>query len=278
MPKKTCKTAKIPSSHTFWSQVWALGSLRRSPHSSPSAPVGQSRHQQEAEERPPPHEPYVANPTPSAGETTGKGPATAIHKVRPHAATCTADFHRFHQAPGRVQPVLIVFPSSHTFWSQVWALGSHRHSPHSSPSASVGQSRRQQEAEEPPSPHEPYVANPIPSAGETTGKGPATAIHEVRPHAATCTADFHRFHQAPGGIQPLPTVLDTTQDRRMDSTPGPAKIPADALGFVDTLTSQWDAINTGYRQTLSTFSTAVNGITGVRLPNGRCSSLTDAHT
>ncbi|KIM58625.1 hypothetical protein SCLCIDRAFT_1218467, partial [Scleroderma citrinum Foug A] len=100
-------------------------------------------------------------------------------------------------------------PSSHTFWSQVWALGSLRRSPHSTPSASVGQSRRQQETEGPPPPHEPYVANPTTSAGETTGKGPATAIHE-----------------ASGSVQPVPTVLDTTQDRRVDSTPGPAKIPA----------------------------------------------------
>ena len=169
-------------------------------------------------------------------------------------------------------------PSSHTFWSQVWALGSLRRSPHSTPSASVGQSRRQQETEGPPPPHEPYVANPTTSAGETTGKGPATAIHEVRAHAATCIADSHRFHQASGSVQPVPTVLDTTQDGRMDSIPGPAKINADALGFVNTPTSQLDAINTGYRQTLSTFSTAVNGITGVRLPNGRCSSLTDDHT
>ena len=194
MPKKNSKTAESPSSHTFWSQVWALGSHRRSPHSSPSASVGQSRRQQEAEEPPSPHEPYVANPIPSAGETTGKGPATAIHEVRPHAATCTADFHRFHQAPGRVQPVPIVFPSSHTFWSQVWALGSLRRSPHSTPSTSVGQSRRQQETEGPPPLHEPYVGNPTTSAGETTRKRPATAIHEVRAHAATCIADSHRFH------------------------------------------------------------------------------------
>ena len=64
----------------------------------------------------------------------------------------------------------------------------------------------------------------------------------------------------------------------MDSIPGPAKINADALGFINTPTSQLDAINTGYRQTLSTFSMAVNGITGVRLLNGECSSLTDDHT
>ena len=169
-------------------------------------------------------------------------------------------------------------PSSHTFWSRLWALGSLRRYPHLAPSASVEQSRRQQEAEGSPPPHEPYVANPTTSAGETTGKGLATAIHEVRAHAATFIADSHRFHQAPGGIQPVPMVLDTTQDGCMNSIPGPAKIPADTLGFVDTPTSQLDAINTGCRQTLSTFSTAVNGITGVGLPNSSWSVLTDDHT
>ena len=160
--------------------------------------------------------------------------------------------------------------SSHTFRSL-------RHSPYPTPSGSVGQRRRQQGGEVPPSSYKPLVANLTTSAGETTGKGPATATHEVRPHAATFIADTHRFHQALGGIQHVLPVLDTTQGGRMDSIPGPAKIPADGLGFVDTPTSQLDAVNTGYRQTLSIFTTVVNGITGVRLPNGRWSSLTDDH-
>ena len=63
----------------------------------------------------------------------------------------------------------------------------------------------------------------------------------------------------------------------MDSTPGPAKIPADALGFVDTAMTQSDTINTGYRQILSTFTTVVNGITRVCHPHNRRSSLTDDH-
>jgi len=112
--------------------------------------------------------------------------------------------------------------------------------------------------------------------GETTGKGHATT-HEVHGHAATCIADAYRFHQVPGDIQPVPTVLGNTQDAHMDSIPGPMQIAANALGCVDTAMTQLDAINTGYRQTLSTFSTVVNGITRVCHPNGRQSSLTDDH-
>jgi len=112
--------------------------------------------------------------------------------------------------------------------------------------------------------------------GETTGKGRVTT-HEVRGHAATCIADAYRFHQVLGNIQPVPTVLGNTQDTHMDCIPGPAQVDVNALGHVDTAMIQSDAINTGYHQTLSTFTTVVNGITMVCHPNGRWSSLTDGH-
>jgi len=68
-------------------------------------------------------------------------------------------------------------------------------------------------------------------------------------------------------IQPVPTVLSHTQDAHMDPIPDPAETAVDALGLVDTR----------YRQTLSTFSTVINGIIGVCHFNARWSSLTDNH-
>jgi len=53
----------------------------------------------------------------------------------------------------------------------------------------------------------------------------------------------------------------------MDPIPDPAETAVDALGLVDTR----------YRQTLSTFSTVINGIIGVCHFNARWSSLTDNH-
>ena len=69
-------------------------------------------------------------------------------------------------------------------------------------------------------------------------------------------------------IQPGLTVLSHTQDTHMDPIPGSVDIAVNALGLVDT---------TGYCQTLSTFSTVINGITIVCHPNSRWSSLTDNH-
>ena len=108
--------------------------------------------------------------------------------------------------------------------------------------------------------------------GETTGKGRAAATHKVRAHATTCITDNYAFHQVPGDVQPFPTVLGSTQDAQMDSITGSARF---AIGVVDTAVTQLDTINTGYRQTLSTFSTVVNGITRVCHPNCRRSSFTD---
>ena len=64
--------------------------------------------------------------------------------------------------------------------------------------------------------------------GEITGKGRVPATHEVRAHAVTCIADTYRSHQVPGDIQPVPTVLGSTQDARMDPIPGRAKIAVNA--------------------------------------------------
>jgi len=100
--------------------------------------------------------------------------------------------------------------------------------------------------------------------GEATGKERAAATYEVRVHAVTCIADAHGFHQVLGDIQPVPIVLGNTQVAHMDSIPGSVQI---AIGLVDTAMTQLDTINTGYRQTLSTFSTVVNGITQVCHPN-----------
>jgi len=112
------------------------------------------------------------------------------------------------------------------------------------------------------------------SPGGITGKGRAVATHEVCAHAATCISDAYRFHQVPDDIQPVPIVLGDIQDVDMDSIPGSAKI---AIGLVDTAMAPLDTMNTGYRQTLSTFITVVNGIIGVCHPNARRSSLTDNH-
>ena len=69
--------------------------------------------------------------------------------------------------------------------------------------------------------------------------------------------------------QSIPTNLE---DAVMDSIPGPANIE---IGLVDTAMAQLDTTNTGYRQTLSTFSTVVNGIIRVCHPSCGRSSLTD---
>jgi len=123
------------------------------------------------------------------------------------------------------------------------------------------------------------VLKPFPSIGpgETTGKGRAAAAHEVHAPVATCIPGPYQFPQVSGDIQPVPTVLGNTQDAHMDTIPSLAKNAVDAIGLVDTAVTQLDAINTGYRQTLSTFSTVVNGITRVCHPNGRWSSLADDH-
>ena len=112
--------------------------------------------------------------------------------------------------------------------------------------------------------------------GETTAKGYAAATHEVRTDVATFIVDAYRFHQVSGDIQPVPTVHGNT-DAPVDSIPDLAKIAVSAIGPVDIAMTQLDAIHTGFRQILSTFSTVVNGITGVCHPNGRRLSLTDYH-
>ena len=105
------------------------------------------------------------------------------------------------------------------------------------------------------------------SPGATTGDGRAVATHEVRTHSVTCIADPYEFHQVPDDVQPVLTVLGNTQDARMDSIPGPAKVAVNSIDLVDTAMSQLDIISIGYRQTLSTFSTVINGITHVCHPN-----------
>ena len=110
-------------------------------------------------------------------------------------------------------------------------------------------------------------------SGETTG---VAATHEVRVHAATCIPDTYRFHQVPGDIQVVPTVLRNTQDSHMNYIPGPAELTVNAIGPVDTAMSQLDVTNIEHHQTLRTLSTVANGITRVCHPNSRRSSLTDA--
>ena len=100
---------------------------------------------------------------------------------------------------------------------------------------------------------------------------------QLLPTRSVHIADTYGFHQVPGNIQPVLTVLGNIQDAHMDSIPGPARIAVSAIGLVDTAMTQLNATNTGYRQTLSAFSTVVNGITRVCHPNGRQSSLTDDH-
>ena len=102
----------------------------------------------------------------------------------------------------------------------------------------------------------------------------AATSYEVRAHAFTFISDAYGFFQVPGDIQPVPTVLSNTQDVQVDSIPGPAKITVNSIDVVDTAMTQLDTINTGYRQTLSTFTTVINGITLVCHPNRR-RSLTD---
>jgi len=63
----------------------------------------------------------------------------------------------------------------------------------------------------------------------------------------------------------------------MGSIPSPAEIAVNALDLIDSAMIQGDAINAGYRQTLSTFSTVINGISRVCHPNARQSSLTNDH-
>ena len=105
------------------------------------------------------------------------------------------------------------------------------------------------------------------SPGATTGDGRAVATHEVRTHSVTCIADPYEFHQVPDDVQPVLTVLGNTQEAHIDSIPGPAKISVNSIDLVDTVMTQLDTINSGYRQTLSTFTTVINGITRVCHPN-----------
>ena len=71
----------------------------------------------------------------------------------------------------------------------------------------------------------------------------------------------------PGDIQPVPTVLGNTQDPRMDSISSSAEIAGNPTDLVDTAMTRLDTVNTGYRQTLSTFITVINDITRVCHPN-----------
>ena len=216
-------------------------SPQRSPHPTPFASGGtsvftrfQRRRKQEAEGPPHTPEPFVANPTTSAGN---EGPSAAFEEVR-------------HYLPIRELDLMSLHPVNHT-----------------QPMAADLENDRAVVLKHPSST----------GTGETTGKGRAASTHEVCEHTATCIADAYQFHQVPGDIQPVPTVLGDTQDAPVDSVAGPAQIAADTTGQVDSATTQLDAITTTYRQTLSTFSTVVNGITGVCHPNTRRSSLTDDH-
>ncbi|KIM66108.1 hypothetical protein SCLCIDRAFT_399265 [Scleroderma citrinum Foug A] len=173
-----------------------------------------------------------------------------------------------------------------TLLSRLRALMSPQRSPHPTPSASGGtsvftrfQRRRKQEAEGLPHTPEPFVANPTTSAGN---EGPSAAFEEpmaadlendravvLKHPSSTGTGETTgkgraaSTHEVPGDIQPVPTVLGDAQDASVDSVAGPAQIAADTTGQVDSATTQLDAITTAYRQTLSTFSTVVNGITGI---------------
>ena len=102
---------------------------------------------------------------------------------------------------------------------------------------------------------------------EATAKGRAAATDEVRAHAVTCIADAYELHQVRGITQLGPTVLGNTQDPHMDSIPGSAEIAGNPTDLVGTGMTQLDTINARYRQTLSTFSTVINGITRVCHPN-----------
>ena len=242
MPKKNRKTADTPSSQrseshgTLLSRLGALMSFQRS-HPTPFTSGGpsvftrfQRRRKQEAEGPPHTHEPFVANPTTSAGNEG----SSVFEEVKRYLSICELDLMGLHTV-NHTQPMVADLENDR-------AVVLKR-------SSSTG-------------------------TGETTGKGGAST-HEVRAHAATCIADAYQFHQVVGDIQPVPTVLGDTQDAPVDSVAGPAQIAADITGQVDSATTQLDAITTTYRQTLSTFSAIVNGITGVCHPNTRQSSLTD---
>jgi len=127
------------------------------------------------------------------------------------------------------------------------------------------QRRRQQDGEGLLHTHEPFVANPTTSVGH---EGPSSVFEEVRCYLRIRELDLKSFH-AVNHIQSIPTGVE---DADMDSIPGPANIE---IGLVDTAMTQLDTTNTGYRQTLSTFSSAVNGITRVCHPGCGRSSLTD---
>ena len=81
----------------------------------------------------------------------------------------------------------------------------------------------------------------------------------------------------PDNVQATLTVLDNTQGH-IDSIPGPVQIAVNALHLVDTTMTQSGVINTEYHQTLSTFTTIINGITRVCHPHNRWPNLTDEHT
>ena len=99
-----------------------------------------------------------------------------------------------------------------------------------------------------------------------TARECAATSYEVHLHAFTYISDAYEFFQVPGDIQLVPTVLSNTQDAHVDSISGPAKIAVNSIDVVDAAMSQLDTVNTGYRQTLSTFSTVINGITRVCHP------------
>ncbi|KIM57760.1 hypothetical protein SCLCIDRAFT_1119387 [Scleroderma citrinum Foug A] len=149
-----------------------------------------------------------------------------------------------------------------------------RQSPYPTPTASGGHSGRQKEAEGPPHLYEPLVVNLTTSAENEWSSAVleefmAIDLENVRavvlkpststgPGETTERGRVGATHKVPDDIQPVPTVLGNTQDAEAAIT-------------------QLDSINTGYRQTLSTFSTVVNGITRVCHPNRRQPCLTNDH-
>ncbi|KIM53042.1 hypothetical protein SCLCIDRAFT_1223218 [Scleroderma citrinum Foug A] len=265
MPKNKRKTADRQSSQ------------RR--HSPPSVSGGpnvltrsQRRRQQEAEGPPQLYEPFVANQVPKNKRKTAEQCSQRRHPPYPTSSASgrtgvLTRSQRRRQQETEGQPQLCEPFVANT-------------------TASVGNEGLSAVFEEPmaiglengpPQSYESFVANPTASVGnegssvvfepmaidlenvravvlesststgpgETTGKEPAATTHEV-----------------PGDIQPVPTV-GNTQDAHMDPIPGPANIAIDAIGPVDTAVTQLDAIHTAYRQTLSTFSTVINGITRI---------------
>ena len=110
------------------------------------------------------------------------------------------------------------------------------------------------------------VLNPSSSTspGGAKAQGATATAYEVRAYSSTCIANAYGFRQVQGDIQPVPTVPGNIQDADMDCIPGAAKT---AVGLADAAVTPLDTINTGYRQTLSTFTTVINGINRVCHPN-----------